>query len=246
MDESSFSLGLVSPWMNAAGFVGYLPQGVGGEKFSPGAFVTNPISLLPRYAAHNHAVITTPGGFLLHTGHPNPGLKIVLKSYAHKWRNLVVPVWAHLLVTTAYECEQMTRELENLENVTALELGLPPGISTKKQLELIRAALGELQIYVCLPLDEINRSLIDQLPTLGDVGVVITAPRGVMMQNMKTISGRLFGPALYPSMLAALCRLRGAGLPVVAGCGIYSIEQGEDALANGAAAVQVDGWCWQF
>lgn len=246
MDEGISNLGLVSPWMNAAGFMGYLPQHPGDEKFTPGAFVTNSISLLPRSPAHNRTVLATPGGFLLHTGHPNPGLKSVVKSYAHKWRNLAVPIWAHLLVTTAYECEEMTRELENLENVTALELGLPPGIGTKKQLELIRAAVGELPIFVCQPLDEINRSLIDQLPVLGDIGVVITAPRGVLMQKGKTISGRLFGPALYPSALAALCRLCGAGLPIVAGCGIYSIEQGEEALATGAAAVQVDGWCWQF
>jgi dihydroorotate dehydrogenase len=246
MTKGRSILGLSSPWMNVSGFMGYLPQHIGEETFTPGVFVTNPISLLPRSPAHNRKVVITSGGFLLHNGYPNPGLHSVIKSYAHKWQNLSVPVWVHLLCTTSFECEQMVREVEGLENVTAIELGLPPGLGTKKQMELVQACIGELPVFVCLPLDAVNNALIDQLAPLGDMGLVLSAPRGVLRQNGKTISGRLFGPALHPQMMAALCRLCSAGLPVVAGCGIFSKEQGEDALAAGAAAVQVDGWCWQF
>jgi dihydroorotate dehydrogenase (NAD+) catalytic subunit len=246
MDDSPVELGLSSPWMNAAGFMGYLPQHLAGQAFTPGAFVTNPVSLLPRSPAHNHGVVAYPGGFLLHTGHPNPGLKSVIKSYAHKWRNLVMPVWVYLMVTTTYDCQQMVLELEGLENVTALELGLPPGMSLKKQVEIIQSAVGELPVFVSLPLDEVDRNLVDQLPALGEVGVVLTAPRGVIKKDGRTLSGRLFGPSLYPQMMTALSRLRGAGLPVVAACGIFSIEQGQGALSSGASAIQVDGWCWQF
>ena len=246
MDEPTFDLGLSSPWMNAAGFMGYLPQPFADGSILPGALVTNPVSLLPRSPSHNRNILPYPGGFLLHSGHPNPGLKNVLKSFVHKWKNLSMPVWVHLLVTTAYECQEMVREIEGLENITAVELGLPPGIGTKKQLELVQAAAGELPIFVCLPLDEINMGLIDQLCVIGEVGIILSAPRGVLIHNGRTIGGRLFGPSLHPQMMAALYSLRGSGLPIVAGCGIFSVEQGEDALKAGASAVQVDGWCWQF
>lgn len=246
MDEPIFDLGLSSPWMNAAGFMGYLPGRSFDDSITQGVFVTNPISLLPRSPAHNRCLISYPGGFLLHNGHPNPGLKNVLKNYAHKWQNLPMPVWVHLLVTTPYECEQLVRDVEELENVCAVELGLPPGLDIKKQVEIVQAAAGELPVFVSLTLDEINRSLIHQLPGLGDVGVVISAPRGVIHQNGRTVKGRLFGPAIHPQMMAALFRIRGAGLPVIAGCGNFSKAQGEAALAAGASAVQVDGWCWQF
>jgi dihydroorotate dehydrogenase len=246
MDERWSELGLTLPWMNAAGFMGYLPQQIEDEPFHLGAFVTNPVSLLPRSPAHHRNILAYPGGFLLHNGHPNPGLKSVLKIYAHKWQKLPMPVWIHLLVTTPFECEQMVREVEGLENVTAIELGLPPGLGLKKQLELVQSGIGELPIMVSLPLDEINLTLIDHLSAMGEIGVVLSAPRGVFSQNGRTTSGRLFGPALHPQLLAAMCRLRGLDLPIIAGCGIFSREQGEAALAVGATAVQVDGWCWQF
>lgn len=238
--------GLTSTWMNAAGFMGYLPQRLPVESFVPGAFVTNPISLLPRSPAHHRTVVAYQGGFLMHSGYPNPGLKNILKSYARKWQTLPIPVWVHLLVSSPYECQEMVREVEGLENVSAIELGLPLGLDTKRKQEMIRAAVGELPIIVAIPLDEIDPVLVDQISTLGEVGVVISAPRGAVPQNGKTVSGRLYGPSLHPQMLWALGRLRGSKLPIVAGCGIFSIEQGESALAAGAAAVQADAWCWQF
>ena len=243
MLEQSNPLGLSSPWMNAAGFMGYLPQ---GEKLEYGAFVTNPISFEARSPARDRVIKPYAGGFLLHTGHSNPGIKSVLRQYAQKWRNLSMPVWAHLLVSGPYDCEQMVRELEGVENITAVELGLPPGMGVKSQLETIKAAIGELPVMVCLPLDEISHALVDQLSGMGEVGLVLSAPRGVLVENGKLVRGRLFGPGLFPQIMPALVRWHGAGIPLVAGAGIFSREQGEEALRAGAAALQVDGWCWRF
>jgi hypothetical protein len=173
-------------------------------------------------------------------------LKQVLKNYAHKWPKLDLPVWTHILPSTPYECETLVRELEGIENVAAIELGLPPGISHKKQQELIEASRGELPLYVCVPLGEVKADWIalSQIPDLA--GVVISAPRGVVRHNGHLLSGRLFGPALHPQLMAALCALRGTGMQIIAGCGIFSVEQGESALAAGAAGLQVDAWRWQF
>lgn len=239
-------LGLSTPWMNLAGFGGFLPHSTSGDPISIGAFVTNPVSLLPRSPAGNRSVIEYPGGFLLHTGYPNPGLKRIIKTYAKKWEHLAIPVWVHLLVSSAYDGQEMIAQLEGLENVAAVELGLPPDLSVKNQLELIEACMGELPVLVCLPLDGIERGLVDKVAELGATGIVITAPRGVIIMEGKTIEGRLYGPGLHPQMMAVLKQLNGITVPILAGCGIFSIKQGEATLSAGAAAVQVDGWRWQF
>ena len=74
------------PVMNAAGSLGFSP-----ERYTPidwsklGAFVTNPISLLPRTPAQGGRFTSYTGGFLLHTGYPNPGFRQVVRRYARKW-----------------------------------------------------------------------------------------------------------------------------------------------------------------
>ena len=246
MTASWSDLGLSSAWMNAAGFKGYLPVHDAVEQYSSGAFVTNPISLLARSPAQNRCVAAFKGGFLMHTGHPNPGFESVIKNYASKWRGLTLPVWAHLLVSTPHECQAMVKGLENVDNVAVIELGLPPTCGISHQLELIDAAMGELPLVICLPLDEINPGWIEKLGARGIAGLVISAPRGTIVRNHRVMRGRLFGPALHPLMMEALHRLRGADMPILAGCGIFSREDGEAALDAGAAAIQVDGWCWQF
>lgn len=246
MDNHYYELGLNSPWMNATGFGGYLPQHNTEESITLGGFVTNPISLLPRSPSLTRNVLRYPGGFMLHTGSPNPGMKNVLKTYAKKWSNLAVPLWVHLLVTTPYEVQTMIQQLEETQCVSAIELGLAPDADAKSQTELIRSALGELPFFVCVPLDSADPAFIEKVAGLGADGVVISAPRGMMMQNGKCKQGRLYGPSLNPQMMAALHRLRGFNLPLIAGCGIFSKIQGEAALEAGAAAVQVDAWLWKF
>lgn len=246
MDKNGAILGLQPPWMNSAGFMGFLPQPSPIGTLPFGAFVTNPISLTPRNPARNRAVVQYPGGFLLHTGHPNPGLKSILKNYQQKWEHLTLPVWPHLLVQTAYECQQMVRVLEDVENVTAIELSLPPGLTNKDQVDLIQAATGELPVFVCIPVDVLEIRLVEQLPALGVAGIVLSAARGMITQNGKNINGRLYGPALFPQLMRALCDLKGFGVPIIAGCGVFSLEQGEAALSAGASAVQLDALCWRF
>lgn len=232
--------------MNASGFGGYLPQHNTDVNIPMGGFVTNPISLLPRPPSLTRYAIPYPGGFMLHTGSSNPGMKNVLKTLAKKWANLSVPLWVHLLVSTPYEVQNMVRQLEERQCISAVELGLPPNVSMKSQYELVEAAVGELPFFVCVPLDRTEPAIIDKIASLGVDGVVISAPRGLMMQDGKCRQGRLYGPSLHPQMMEALHRLRGINLPLIAGCGIFSQEQGEAALEAGAAAVQVDAWMWKF
>jgi len=246
LDNHYYELGLNSPWLNAAGFGGYLPQHNNDLSIPMGGFVTNPISLLTRSPSLTRSVLSHPGGFMLHSGSHNPGMKNVLKTYAKKWSNLPVPLWVHLLVTTPYEVQTMIRLLEETQSVSAVELSLPPDASAKSQFELVASALGELPFFVCVPVDRAEPAFIEKIASLGADGVVISAPRGMMMQDGKCRQGRLYGPSLHPQMMAALHRLRGLNVPLIAGCGIFSKAQGEAALEVGAAAVQVDAWMWKF
>ena len=69
-----------TPLMNAAGMLGFIPNPRAPLDLGwLGAFVTNPVSLSPRQPAENRVMLPFAGGFLLHTGLPNPGLRVVIE-----------------------------------------------------------------------------------------------------------------------------------------------------------------------
>src|SRR5512141_2867236 len=97
MPKRDFVLRL--PWMNAAGTLGFAPNPRGPVDLSRlGAFITNPVSLRSRSPAENRGLLAFPGGFLLHTGWPNPGLNAALRRWASRWAEASLPVVLHLLV----------------------------------------------------------------------------------------------------------------------------------------------------
>src|SRR3990172_12245917 len=107
------SLELRSPWMNAAGSLGFAPDPRGPvslEGFA--AFVTNPISLRPRKAASPPHMLSFPGGVLLHTGHPNPGLRAAIKQYAAAWARAPLPIIVHLLSDKPDEVRKAVLRIE--------------------------------------------------------------------------------------------------------------------------------------
>src|SRR3972149_6460391 len=115
------------PIMNAAGLLGFAPDPRAGTDLdSFGAFVTNPISLRPRLPTAQPALIEFPGGFLLHTGLPNPGLFNWVKKYSAKWSRASLPIIVNLMADRPEETKQMVQSLENVENVMAVELSFAP------------------------------------------------------------------------------------------------------------------------
>jgi dihydroorotate dehydrogenase (NAD+) catalytic subunit len=134
-------LDLRSPWLNAAGSLGFSPPVTWGWSEPMGAFVTNPVSLFPRTPAEERAVIPFPGGFLLHSGLPNPGLKGLLAG-ARRWPRAAAPVWVHIFGEAPDQIERMVRALEGLEAFSAIELGLLPEAEPELALKLVRAGVG--------------------------------------------------------------------------------------------------------
>ncbi|GAP05556.1 MAG TPA: hypothetical protein DEQ80_04060 [Anaerolinea thermolimosa] len=237
---------LKSPYLNAASMFGFAPPSHWPLDLPPGAFITHPISLKPRAPAENRTVLQFAGGFLLHTGLPNPGLFATLKQFARRWARSPLPVWVHIIPSSPAEAAQMVAHLENIEGVTAIELGLPPGLTDDENLRMIEAACGELPLLVSLPVDRYREAWVFQTGKSPVSGLILSAPRGVLFRTDRTlVEGRLYGPALFPQMLAAFHALRSTGLPLIVGCGLYRHADVEAVLASGALAVQFDGALWK-
>ena len=244
--------------MNAAGSLGFAPDlrvlreappkysegggELGGLKV--GAFVTNPISLRPRQPTSQPTVLEYPGGFLLHTGLPNPGIQGAMKKYATKWTRSDLPIIVHLMADRPEETRNMVRMLESHENVMAVELGFAPLLSDDIILLTLEMCLGEIPLIFSLPVEQVL-SLSPRLVQDGAQAISISPPRGALMNDKKEVTtGRLFGPSLFPLSLETVHSAAKLGIPIIGAGGVWSKENADAMLSVGALAVQVDAALW--
>lgn len=233
-------------WMNAEGMLGFAPPADWPLAEPPSAFVTDPISYLPRSPAADRQCVFYPGGMILHTGWPNPGFNKVVKTCRQRWQRSSVPVWVHLLAEQPFELDKMVRSLEEVDGVAAVEISLPLNLDDTGCLDLIDAALGELPLILSVPLDQIRNGLISRAVRLGVSAVSVSAPRGVLPSaGNAAIHGRCYGPGLLPLALQALSCLRELNIPFIAGCGVYDPDDVAIMLKAGAAAVKLDTVLWR-
>ena len=238
-------INLNAPLMNAAGSLGFAPEARQMEVFvGLGAFITNPISLGERTPARGPRLLPYPGGYLLHSGHPNPGLSAVIRRFAERWARSPRPVYVHVLGQTSAEVSRMVQALEGLEGVAGIELGLPPQADEAQCRTLIQAALGELPVIARLPF-ETALTLAESLAESGAAAFSLSAPRGMLKApNGELVSGRLYGPAVFPHALALAAQLSQLGLPLISAGGATKRADADAMLAAGAVAVQLDSVLW--
>lgn len=239
-------LNLARPVMNAAGTLGFVPERSSSLVLDKlGAFVTNPISLDPRRAARGTRLVAFPGGFLLHTGHPNPGLRTALRRFAPRWSRLAQPVIVHALAHSPEDVYQLVLELEARENIAAVELGLPPGVDPGSAQALLSKAQGELPVIFRLPYEQ-ALPVGQALKAAGAQYVSVSPPRGWLPgPTGELISGRLYGPAVLPLMLPVVQALADMGLEVIAGGGVYTAADAQALRKAGAAMLQLDAVLWR-
>jgi dihydroorotate dehydrogenase (NAD+) catalytic subunit len=235
-----------TPLMNAAGTLGFAPDPRGPLDLDRlGAFVTNPVSVTSRKPARGERYIPFPGGFLLHTGYPNPGLSSLIRKCAPRWERSPLPVVVHLLAQDPDGLAAMVERLEGVGAVMAVEVGLPPGSDPDLASQMAHAALGELPVILRLPFENSEELALAVVET-GVSAISISPPRGTLVGvNERHISGRIYGAAIFPQALAAVQRLAGIGIPLIGSGGVYRSGDITAMLSAGAMAVQLDTVLWR-
>jgi dihydroorotate dehydrogenase (NAD+) catalytic subunit len=205
---------------------------------------------MPKYdlslnTALMNAFLTFPGGFLMHTGHPNPGLNKVIRRYASHWRRSPLPIIVHMLGDNASEIANMLARLESIEGVMGIEIGVPPHADRGLLISLVEAATGELPVIVRLPLDR-SIDLAPYLRNSAIAAISLGPPRGALPgPDASLIHGRLYGPAIFPLAVAAVKIIHAVGVPVIGAGGVYKPQDAELMLSTGAIAVQLDSVLWR-
>ncbi len=103
---------LSHPFVNAAGTLGFAPDPHAMDFLDQlGAFITHPIRRRSRVPAGKRCCLPDPGGFLLHTGLPNPGISRAISRYRPAWAGASLPVIVNLLVETPETLVEMIRKI---------------------------------------------------------------------------------------------------------------------------------------
>jgi hypothetical protein len=232
--------------MNAAGTAGFVPgKGFINQFPEIALFITNPISYLPRKPATQRSIIPFQGGFMVHNGHPNPGLKKVILQYRKSWENAILPVCVNILSGEPQHIEKIVRSLENIENIAAIEIGIDNSL---KKLEIesnIQAAMGELPIILSLPFEFVFQEWLGGILIPEIVAISIQAPRGVLKRNDQFVHGRLYGRSILPLTLRAIQHLTLFEKPIFGGVGVLQESQISSLFEIGAHNFQGHELIWR-
>ncbi|MCU0512759.1 MAG: HisA/HisF-related TIM barrel protein [Anaerolineae bacterium] len=246
-----YTLAVQTPVMAAAGTLGY------GSAYSrllaldkPGAFITNPVTYNEWSPARGTRVVPLDAGILVHTGHPNPGVRRIIKDYTPEWAKMPIPVIVHLIASTVEDVRRAVALLDECEPVAAIELGLEDDIRQSDAEALIKAAVErtEKPVLVRLPFYDAVYLAYPCADTGAGALVVAAPPRGTARdpRSGRLISGRIYSPSLQPLVLRMVGRLcqQLQDIPIIGAGGIHSLQDARDYLEAGAVAVQVDSVTW--
>jgi dihydroorotate dehydrogenase (NAD+) catalytic subunit len=191
-------------------------------------------------------LIEFPGGFLLHTGLPNPGLAAVLKKHGSRWNRADTPIIVHLMADRPEETMRMVHMLEDTENVMAVELGFAPLLSDDIFLLSLEMCVGEMPLIFSLPAEQVL-SLGPRLVQGGAAAISMTSPRGALIaprDENKLITGRLYGQSIFPRSLELVHSAAMIGMPIIGAGGVWTEQDAADMLSAGAMAVETDASLW--
>jgi dihydroorotate dehydrogenase (NAD+) catalytic subunit len=249
-------LGLVvaNPILLGAGAIGYgeaLPRGL--ELAALGAAVVGPVLGGSRGGKEPPRLAHTNGGLVLDTGLQNRGAGNALQQYGKLWGKLPCPVIVQVAESHPITLAKVVTKLASASAVQGLELLPPADVDAAQLAALLRAAerACELPLWVKLPLGQ-AATLAPAACEAGAVGLVIgQPPSGTSLRagpngQPQAVSGALYGPLVFPQMLATLLQVAALLLPaaLIACGGLHTVEQVRQCLSAGAQAVQIDSAVW--
>ncbi len=242
-------LSLANPVMLAAGVAGYGDTEMPGLEFTAlGGLVTAPVTRRP-IRRHLPQVHELPGGLFWQRGNWNPGLRVVLRDFAPRWRRLGTQVIVHLGADDPDEVAALAGALERTPGVAGLELDAPDDTDARHAAALVWAAkeAADLPILARVPLSTGDAFVKTLLEAPVDALVVAQPPAGARIEPAggNLIHGTVHGPLLATLVTARIATLADwVDVPLVACGGVHSLDDALAHLAAGARAVQIDTAVW--
>lgn len=234
-------------WTNAAGTAGFVPN-ISFKNIFPDVvlFTTNPISYRKRNPDNFRNMVSYRDGFWLNTGFPNPGFLKTIKLFSRLWEHAILPICAHLILDEPEQSREMIVELENLENIFAVEISFNPDFTLNQMLENLDAIQSKIPIILSLPIERVTEIWYVPEYSLLISAVSLQPPRGVILVKNDPVQGRLYGKNTFPVTLNAIRTLRigGVDLPILAGCGVFSKEDVNQIFDIGVYAFQLHEIAW--
>jgi dihydroorotate dehydrogenase (NAD+) catalytic subunit len=252
---------LPNPILVASGTFGYgVEYGDVVDVDRLGAICCKGTTLKPRIGNPTPRVTETPGGMLNSIGLQNPGVDAVVEKYAATWAGWKVPVIVNVAGESVSDYVEVTRRLEGLPGIAAIELNIScPNVGRGGlQFAIDADAAGEVTAAVRRVTDlpllvKLSPNVADIRPiarAIADAGAdaltAINTLSGIAVAPSRdrpllgNIYGGLSGPAIKPVALRIVYEAaQTVRIPIVAIGGITELGDVFDFLAVGAVAVQV-------
>jgi dihydroorotate dehydrogenase (NAD+) catalytic subunit len=253
-------LSLANPVGLASGTAGYgfeLEQLIDLHRL--GALYTKGTTVEPRAGNPPPRVAETGGGMLNSIGLQNPGIDVVAREYAPRWRGWTASVIVNVAGGSVEEYVRCAQVLDPVAEVAGIELNIScPNIAGGLDFGRDPVAAGRL---VAAVRDVTERCIIVKLsPNVTDIAAVARAVEDAGADAVSAVNtyigtkihratgrpvlplgtGGLSGPAIQPLALAAVTAVRAAvGIPVIGVGGVVDAASARDFLTVGAVAVQV-------
>ena len=252
---------LRNPVMTASGTFGYgqeFAQYVDLEKI--GAFVTKGLSLKPRAGNPTPRIVETPGGMLNAIGLQNVGIDAFIEKKVPFLRTVNTPAIANFFGNTIDEYVEMTRRLDAIAEVAALEVniscpnvkqgGIVFGTDPQCAFDVISACrkatvkplIAKLSpnvtdvVIMAKACEDAGADALSLINTLTGMAIDLNKRRPVLAN----ITGGFSGPAIKPVALRMVWQVaRTVKLPIIGIGGIMNAIDALEFILAGATAVQV-------
>jgi dihydroorotate dehydrogenase (NAD+) catalytic subunit len=252
---------LRNPVMTASGTFGY------GEEFaeyvnleSIGAFVTKGLSLKPRAGNPTPRIVETPGGMLNAIGLQNVGIEAFIAKKVPFLRTVNTPAIANFFGNTVDEYAEMTRRLDEIPELAALEINIScpnvkqGGIVFGTDPECAASVVAACRAVTIKPLivklspnvtdvvamaracEDAGADCLSLINTLTGMAIDLNRRRPVLAN----ITGGFSGPAIKPIALRMVWQVaKAVKLPIIGIGGIMNATDALEFILAGATAVQV-------